>query len=261
MQRIRPLGLALVAVFAISAVASASASAALPEFVHCVKQTTKKFEWTEKECKTKSGNKTGEFEKEAVKAGVGKLKFTSTSGKGTLETKGGAKVTCTSDTDKGELTGAKEAKKVVVTFKGCETLGLKCQTGVVEGEIVTKELKGTLGYINKTKKEVGLSLTPAVAGGPFVEFKCGPKEEIKVVVKEGEGKGGNSVIGAITPVNVLSKTFTLKFTQVKGVQAPEMFEGGVRDVLESSINGGKVEQSGEETEDTNTGEELIEIRA
>jgi len=250
-----------VAVFAMSAVVAASASAALPEFYNCVKQTTKTFEYTESKCETKKA-KEGEFEKVpftirceekaggrgeyATKAECenpagketagGKWKrfgggFTSKGKAGEtylLETVGGHKVQCKSLENKGELTGPK-TDIVTVTFDECTTEGFKCQSaGAKEGEIVVKNARSKLVYIkHEVTKQVGIALEPAVAGGLFVEFKCNTpiiKETIKV-------KG--SVIGVIEPINtwvVPPAEFTLTFSQAAGVQKPTEYEeevGGV----------------------------------
>jgi hypothetical protein len=118
-SRIGLFGLALVAVFAMSAVIASAASAALPE----------------------QSPTTG--------------KFTGVSGKSFFETKSGEKVNCKEDTIKGESTGAKTSSSTIA-FKGCEAFGFKCNTtGALAGEIVLK-VTGQLVYISETKKEVGL---------------------------------------------------------------------------------------------------------
>lgn len=218
----RKILVCLIAVFAISAIASASASAALPELV----------------------NNKG-------KALV-KKQDTSTDGAATLETVGGSKVTCKASSDTSEITGLK-TDTVTVTFTGCEAFEETCQSaGQAAGTIKTNLLASKLAYING-KTEVGVVLKPKEAGGLFVEFEC---SGIKIKVK-------GSVIGVITPINMFVAPpghFTLTFTQAKGVQVPTEYESGtkqVKDVLETSINGGAYEQSGEGT----TSEEFLEEEA
>src|ERR1700741_1577070 len=119
MKRTRTLVLCCIAMLALSATVTATASASLPEFV-------------------------GPFP-------VG---FAAKSGATKLETVKGAVITCTADTGAGEVTGPKTGT-VTITFSGCEfvTLGLPCNTvGVPPGEIVTTTLVMTLGYINEPKK-------------------------------------------------------------------------------------------------------------
>jgi hypothetical protein len=202
MQRLRIIGLALVAVVAVSAVAAASAAAALPEFE-------------------------GPFPNK-VKTG--------TSGAGTLETKGGSKITCTSDTLVGELAAAKEIKKVVITFKGCETtiLGIKvkCNTaGQAAGVVVTQSIQAILGYTAKPK--AGLDLQPEV-GTTFAELECGGT---KITVK-------GDVVCEASPTNVKTAKFKVTCRQTKGVQEWTKLEGGAESVLKTKIGGGAEEQSG-----------------
>jgi hypothetical protein len=123
-MRIKMIGLTAIAMLAISAIATAAASAALPEQVPA------------------SGT------------------FTATSGKSTFETKSGEKVVCEEDKASGEITGAKTDKSTI-TFSKCEAFGLKCKSkGAASGEIVLK-MNSELVYINKSKKEVGNILTLA----------------------------------------------------------------------------------------------------
>jgi hypothetical protein len=217
MTRIRVVGLCLFAAFAIAAVASASASAALPEFG-------------------------GPFPKP----------FTSKSKKSTFETVKGTKVTCTVDTNAGEITGPKTGT-VTVRFTGCRSSGLPCQSkGAAPEEIVTNVLSMTLGYISKAKKEVGIDLS-SPTGAPLVEFECaGFPVQIR-----------GSVIGRITPVNkkvTPPKPFLLKFAQTGGKQKITKFEAGPISVLEGSF-GGPFEEVGFASTDELTFAEVVEIKA
>jgi hypothetical protein len=218
MKRIRIIGSALVAVLALSAVGASAASAALPEFTPS----------------------TG-------------VKLTGTAGAGLLETVTGTKVTCTASTNSGEITGVKTVSKVKVKFTGCESTGAKCNTtGAAVGELVTEELKATLGYLNAAKKEVGLDFVPV--GTKFIEFSCGTAlVGVKVT---------GSVICRVTPVNVKSATATVTCKQSKGIQEFTKFEGGETAVLKTQIGiEGLPQQSGEETTATVTATPEAEIKA
>src|ERR1700742_3734355 len=72
MRRIKMMGLCLVAVLAVAAVAVSSASAALPEYKVCAKATkvgkTYTGEFTDKLCSAKSGTKEGKYELESWEA-------------------------------------------------------------------------------------------------------------------------------------------------------------------------------------------------
>jgi hypothetical protein len=206
MKRIRIIGLALVAVSALGAVAVTSASAALPEF--------KPFKG---------------------------ITFTSKSGPATLETASGASVRCTaSSSEAAKLKTAKEVTGVEVKFTGCKLFGVEpCSSkGAAKEEIDTTDLVGEIGYISAASKSVGLALKPKAkkGAGPLATFTCGPFE-IEVT---------GSVIGTVTPVDTATTHFALTYTQVKGIQAPTKFEGEPEDVLFSSLDGVTPEHAGEE---------------
>jgi len=181
MQRLKPVGLALLAVLAVTVVAASAAQAALPEFV------------------------VGGFPK----------KFTAAAGAGKLETVGKREVNCTSGAGEGEITAEKETKKTVVKFKGCTATGafgikVKCKSaGAAVEEIVTNALVGKLRDLSIAKTEDGIVLEPEVAGGLFAKFECGGIQELKV-------RGAS--IGQVTTLNKLQATQKLKFEQAGGKQ-------------------------------------------
>lgn len=221
---VKTLGLALAAVLALSAVSVASASA-LPEFVPSTKQT-----------------------------------FTSVSGAGELVS-GGSTIKCTADTNTGEITGANTVGKVVVKFTKCTvkilfTFPCKTKNAPNAEEIITKPLVGTLGYINKAEKTVGLKLKPE-AGEEYTEG------EIECAGQNIRVKG--AVIGKVTPVNTSSTTGTLTFTNSGTKQVPEEIEiSGTVETgihLVSSLNGGTFEASAEKTTDEITFTNAVEVKA
>jgi hypothetical protein len=219
MRGLRSVAVCGVVAVAMSVVVAASASAALPEF-------------------------SGPFPKP----------FKSNGGKVLIET-AGVKLTCTATTDTGEILGAKTGK-VMIRLMGCSGLGFTCTSpGAAEGEMVTSELTTTLGYINQSKREVGIALATSSASIPFDEFEC---DQLKFVVE-------GSVIGKITPINkpVKSKShFTFKFSQSKGVQKPTKLEGEPKDILEGHINGESYKlAAGLKTKDDITLSETGEIKA
>jgi len=196
MKRFQVVGLCLAAVFAFSAVMVASASAELPEYKACAKQsknpTTKKYEGEY------SGKKCGASEKSATKEGKyervewNKGKSASPSFKGKNEgaphnnlvdpicptgqfnetshkcnaPEGSAKAnepadiagttTCTKEKVEGKITGAKTQTWKTVYGK-CEALETPCNTaGKPAGTIETDELESTLVYLGKGKTNPGL---------------------------------------------------------------------------------------------------------
>jgi hypothetical protein len=162
--------------------------------------------------------------------------FTSTSKATTLETVSLLKVKCKADVGNGEVTGPSSAV-VTFTFTGCTSGRAKCQNGGLPGEIVSARLSGTLGYINKMPKVVGLDLAEPT-GGPMASFFCGEDVRLEVF---------GSAIGKLKPINKSIKAgeqATLAFAQKEGHQAVHMFLGGPVDVPQVSVLGGPLEEAG-----------------
>jgi hypothetical protein len=239
-MRLKMLGLCLIAVFSMAAMAVASASAeTLPKFNECAKVKT----GTEaKGCK---GPGKGYEKKEGFKGkgkgfkGVGKAASLHTS-------KLKSEITCKANKDVGTITGEKTEGGIVATFTGCATLGKKCKSGATAGTIVTHSLKGVLGYINASAHEVGADLTPTT-GTALANFEC------EGLVVETTG----SVIGVVTPVNVFTKKLTSTFAvNGAGEQVVKKLENEPTDVLFSTIGGQGPFESGQQDTVVNTGEEL-----
>ncbi len=177
-SRSKTLMVALVAVFALAAVASASASAALPEFT-----------------------------------GGGATKFTGSSGvlQMTIEEPGGGSYVCKSVSITGTIVPPKSLTGVVVTFHGFNGCAFCEQTSHKE-ELVTKEMTGTIGYLSKSSKTVGLLLTPVAE--PIAEcFHFASSSKMQ-----------GSVIAKLTPLGA-SKEFTLTYEESHGTQSWRKFEG------------------------------------
>lgn len=211
-----------------------------PEFGRCVKAASEKVGtttyyyggYTTSNCTTASSTHTGKFEWEmgVVKSGFKtSLKLAPL----TLEAVNRTKVTCSGESGTGEITGRKTVGNILVTFTGCESAGSKCSTsGLAEGEIRSESLEGALGVeritINKEGKEVlhiGLDLFPAGKAGPLLEYGCagGTPQTLS-----------GSVIGSVA-AGKMQTSSTLKFSQSAGLQKPEAFEDGSRDVLTNAI--------------------------
>jgi hypothetical protein len=184
----------LVAVLAMSVVAVGSASAALPEFLNA--------------------------KKEAVKSPV---TFTGESSGTAISFQSGGEFACTHWSISGELINSKEVRHTVVKWE-CGGLPFVC--GQHETNKWTSEaLKGTIGYINKEHKEVGLELQAEaetevekvkIPGPWFSKITCA----LETFNIDGE------LIGGLTTVNKLSTSFSLKEEGVSGVQHVTKFEGG-----------------------------------
>ena len=186
-SRCRTVLVALVAVLAFSTLASASASAALPELV----------------------NKTGaQLEYEFFKSSTAVY----TQFEGSVNLAGpDNKFSCTGMETLGIFTSVKGAK-LHVTYSGCtKPNATTCTTpGQATGVIETRPLIGKPVYLVKPPtSSVALLLEPAASQGLFMEIVCGTGH-IKVGVHEA-GKGGLDTI--LLPIgNPNQKTTELKLT-------------------------------------------------
>jgi hypothetical protein len=207
-----------------------------PEFGRCVKAASEKIGtttyyyggYTTATCTTASSTNTGKFEWEmgVVKGGfTTSLKLAPV----TLEAANRTKLTCSGESGSGAITGRKTVGGVLLTFTGCESAGQKCSTnGHAAGEIASNALEGTLGVeritINKEGKEVmhiGLDLFPVGKAGSLLAYTCAGGEPQTL---------SGSVIAPVA-AGKMQTSSTLKFSQSAGLQKPEAFEEGPRDVL------------------------------
>jgi hypothetical protein len=269
------MGLALVAMFAVAAVASATASAAGPEWGQCYEKAGGKY--ADAGCQTKAKAKTGHYEWRKSAEVVHK-KFTGkntgsnggilttelyacngTAENGRLtrkkceekgfkqESVGEISVECTEEVNSGEAFGKDDVRNVSVKFTGCKALEtIPCSNGPVEGEIQVQPLKGVLGYITTSPKKVGVLLEPAKKKGNFAQFNCGGFIGTVVGVgnsKEGayyepEKTGGNDgIISPIEPINQMTSELTQVYTVNHELHQniPSAFEGKKLTVLEDYI--------------------------
>lgn len=272
MGRKRILGACLIAVFAISILAAASASAFVrepPEIGRCIKHAG--GHWKNATCKV--GAKVtseqkyewypafGEAENGETKLAE-KVKFTSVAKPGTLiqlTTVSGEGIGCKNQLAEGEATGPKTVKAVNIRFTGCAETGQKCtstnpKAGEV-GEIKVKELNGLLGIekfgVTHATDKVANLFTPA-SGTIFTEFECGG---LPVVVR-------GEVLNPVKSMSMKSVN-TVKFIASKGKQKPEKFATdpvGTKKILEASkLVGGGFVQAGQSLTTIQTGEEKFEI--
>ena len=229
--------------------------APLPALGRCVKATVKNTgEWRGPRCVGFAHGK-GPYNFLAGPGTAGKL--TGTLSAVTLETLGGAKITCGGGSGQGEYTGAKTST-LTLTLTGCERMSDRepCQSaGAGSGQIATNALEGELGFITSgLKTSVGLDLKHEPALATFECTTSGlPGKEL--VSLEG------SVIGSIKAIDGMVSGFTLAFKAKAGKQLPEAFEGGAKDTLTTSIVGGTSEQTGLNATLTIADEEEFEIKA
>ncbi len=205
-------------------------------------------------------------------------------------------VECANETNTGEAVAKDKVSDVHVKFTGCLLLGqVPCKSsGAEEGEVDTNPLKGELGYIKKSSKEVGVELEPAKKGGTFAEFECAGT--LNTVVGAGSKKTGaeytstgcygecpgttpgqeahggyDGIISPITPVNEMTNEYKQVYTQESEYpyrNIPSSFEKKHIDVLEDYIS--LVSEPSHQTDwsaagevitNANTPEETSEIKA
>jgi alpha-tubulin suppressor-like RCC1 family protein len=215
-----------------------------PEFGRCVKVAAKTGAFANAGCTKKAA---GSY---VWMPGVVEQGFTSSAGAATLETVNGTKVVCTGETGKGEYLSPKLVGSVVLRFTGCATR-LKCTSpGAHPGEVVTNPLEGVLGIRTASlPPKIALELFPD-GFEPVAEFSCVPTT---FVVR------GTAAVPVVS--NKMQLASTLKFAARRGRQKPEGFEGGPREILETSINGYPFEQAGLTSEVQQTSEEPVEINS
>ncbi len=229
-----------------------------PEFGRCVKAfhvkegTTTYYYggFTTAGCTERSATGTGKYEWEEG-AVNGALTFPLKTAPVTLEAVDRSKVTCTGESGTGQVAGRKTVGEVVFTFTGCESSGVKCATsGLAAGEMRTTPLEGELGIVSiaevlgKEVRHIGIDLFPAGRSGPVLEYACGSEEQTL----------SGSVIAPVVS-NKMATSSALKFTQAAGLQKPEAFETGARDVLTTAFG----EQRGLSLSTTLHSAEAIEI--
>jgi hypothetical protein len=228
-------------VFAVAcffATASSAALAALPENMECAKTRKVQGKYTGKYLDTKCSKEAttqeiedGKRNKYEIRSGSGKGKPFKGKGKPNgavvdIEDIGG--ITCTSDSLTGKFTSPTSADYIVITLKGCEYIGKKCESGSTVGQIVTNSLRAEYGYLEgggTGTPKVGIDLK-AETGEVMAAFKCPSLGWVW------EDEWAGSIIGEVTPVNRFTKEVTWTFKQKRvGVQEWEHLEGSPTDIL------------------------------
>jgi len=276
MKRMRILGLALAAVFALAAVMASGASAVKPTWKVCAKTAknpeTKKYthQFNDKLCSEKSETSEGKYE---LEEGLGKAKpFKGKGGVAILHNvipgKGDITVECQAFKDSGEVVAPSGVVNVKSEFKKCKSLGFPCKTEGGKNETITTNLlAGELGWMDKAHTQAGESLTSQAAPGTgyLAEFECEGEAKVRV---------HGAVIGLVSPAHVVQKESTASFAvseygigQPNSLSNPPAFEEGAEPVgvLLTELNGketGNTWQpegglvSGQEATAINKGEKL-----
>jgi hypothetical protein len=254
MRRINLMRLCLVALLATAGVAVSSASAAEPELFECAKaakvgKETPTGEFSDKNCSVPV-----EGGKYKLQPGIGKAKVFQFTGKRSTHhvPAVGGEITCATVKGSGKYTSTTSLGDVVFTWRTCTNGGRRCTSaGATAGTIVTNPLEGNLGYISKSPLNVG------------VDFKGEGGKDIEDFTCEGlVYETGGSLIGEVGgDINKFNTAVENDFT-VGGedLQEAKKFEGGPKDVLETSINGSPPLEAGVQAALLARGENL-EIKA
>jgi hypothetical protein len=261
----RPLRItALLLAFACAAAGFAPAGAAAeeaPEFGRCLSSATGSY--SGESCLLAGSTNSWEWfpafgaNAKGEEQPLAKKRFTLVEGRRSedllVETVGGTKVKCGSQSGTGEFTGAKTLT-VRMRFNGCGLVGGPPHCHNVEGtsEVLTSQLEGRLGVVQRgrarSKDVIGMVLFPT--SGPWAAFECeGTPVELtgSVIVK--------------MKTNKMLKILPLKFSSKEGRQTPQKFAHEAVEVLFAKIGSAEPEQSGL---NLNTGihaEEKLEVNS
>jgi hypothetical protein len=250
MKRIKILGLAVFAMFAITALGAVSAQAVgtNPVYFVCAKASPKGTgHHAVKGCGDAAKETGGSYnlvEGTGKKAGIKSKGGVAILHSVDPEAKADIPVECQKFKGSAETEAPNKVKNVKTTFSKCKALSAPCEN-VKKETIETKTLSGTLGWMSKEKGEVGTDLvSQAEPGGPLAEFKCEALGEIRT-------KG--SVIGLNAGnVKVINKASTLNFVvgkfigkvvwnekgeEYEPIVNPPKFEGGPVDILKTEVKG------------------------
>jgi hypothetical protein len=242
-SKIGAVGTCLLACACVWALASSTALAAPPEVGRCA--TVEKVQegarahyhggFANRTCTKASSSKDGHFEWEAG-PGTTKTFTDELSGTTTVETVGGRKVLeCQlGKLEGGEYTGPKTEKFSGIELSDCvNAFGKGCLTDPAEAKNGVEDLtavEGELGVISA-------GATPTIGwdlkGVRFL-FNCGAEPQVGVIGEQVTIEG--SVIGVVSKkhggdLNRMSETTFVPFSQAKGKQLPEAFEGASADTL------------------------------
>jgi hypothetical protein len=234
----------------------------LPELGRCVRVAEGgAYSGTAPRCVALSSTHTGHFE---WLPGPGtKATFKENLKEPLLETIGKARLVCATATLEGAYLGSKAERISNLRLGGCRDAGTSssCQSGPSEEGVINSSVpfEGTLGLITAGERpRVGWELRPRPPSTTFASFECGVGTDAVLMSLKG------SVIARVTPVDQMVSTFELRYGQTSGRQAPEAFEGGIRQVLtlaSTPLTGSPTfEQTGLSSRGSEAGEEALELK-
>jgi hypothetical protein len=251
MRRIRITGLCLVAVLAIGAAVTASASAEAPEFGQCLKKAeVGGAGYSDSKCNKAVGF--GAKYEWVPGFLAGENTFTMAGTVSTMKLAGGNTLTCTKWDGTGEYVIGTDNKHftLMLNLKGCKMGPYTCTTsGKASGELTFNPLVGEVGFENSAETKTALKLEAAPGQEGFlIKFSClGLKWEW--IGNNPEKPGCHPKTeppcpagpehGILVPIkpNVMAEKETLKFKQTtEGEQIPSKWEGNPKETfLESDF--------------------------
>jgi hypothetical protein len=174
-----------------------------------------------------------------------------TSGKGVLQIEGGGTIKCEKDVPLGEIT-TETTVNVDIHFEGCKAIGFAANsfTDKAKPGVILAKGVGTLCYISKPAKRVGLS----------VEITPTLQIEVPTAKQTIEIKG--TIIGeVVSPINTLSFSGSVVFTQSAGKPGIEKCEGTPAAVLLAKEATKAYKPAGEETTESLKFSSGVEVMA
>lgn len=216
-------------VIVVAAVVGAAAAAASPtEFGRCVKVAKGAGTYASGNCTVPGGERKFEWVAGAGPSpGLGIANKAATTM--VFEAAGyGVRLFCLGAKGGGEIASAATVANVTVSFTGCESGSLACNSaGAAKGEVILAGGEASLGVIKTgetaLKDRIGLSLSGSAS------FSCGGAID---------GTITGAAIGVISPTNSMATGRTWKFAQMRARQKVERFEGGLPETFELMLGGG-----------------------
>jgi len=242
MRRISTVGVCVLAMLALGAVAVSSASAASPEYVTCakVKKSGKTYtgKYGNKTCSEVNAKGEGKYERAPL---VKAAKFKGTIGHVTIylydpltESIEG-RFECTGGKDSGSVTNSHEGT-LSIAYSGCEATGEKlkgpCNSpGAKAGVVTSSALTTKLVWLNEEESEPGIEFK-AVSGG-IAAVECSHIETAELV---------GTMTAKIGPTKETSKSQTMTMVASATNGKPELsgqWEGAVfhEEALKSNLTG------------------------
>jgi alpha-tubulin suppressor-like RCC1 family protein len=262
-SRTRTVATAISAGAEFSLALSAAQPGPLPELGRCVRVASGgAYRGTSPRCLALSSTHKGHFE--WLPGPRSNAKFEEHLNEPQLETVNRGKLSCLFAVLEGEYTAAKTETISHLTLAGCNDVARKvnCQSNPLEEGVIETSLplEGELGFITTgARPAVGWEIRPTPPATSLISFTCGSGATAVTEALEG------TVIGRVTPINLMVSALEVQYRQSGGKQIPELFVGAERDLLTLTtttlLQESTSEQVGLRSKGVLTGEEALEIKA